>query len=52
MQILIEKLIEYAEKATPYAGMTLASIKELSENVRKLREEIQIMLSEESLSSS
>lgn len=52
MKILFGKLIEYAEKSAPYASMTLISIKELSENIRKLQEEVRILLSEESLSSS
>lgn len=52
IQILFRKLIEYAEKSAPYASMTLISIKELSENIRKLQEEVQTLLLEESLFSS
>ena len=40
MKILFSKLIEYTEKSAPYASMTLISIKELSENIRKLEEEV------------
>ena len=51
IQTILGKLIEYIKKSMPYAGMTLASIKELTDNIDKLREEIQTMISEQSLSS-
>ena len=46
------KLIKYAEKSIPYAGMALVAIKELNENIKILKKEIHVMISEESLSSS
>lgn len=52
MRIFFGKLIEYTKKSAPYASMTLISIKELSENIDKLQEEVQTLLSEESLFSS
>lgn len=52
LQKLFSKLIEYVEKAAPYAGMTAIAIKELSDNVQRLRDEIKSLTSEEALSSS
>ena len=52
MKIFFGKLIEYTKKSAPYASMTLLSIKELYENIDNLQEEVQTLLSEESLFSS
>ena len=52
VKTLFGKLIGYAEKSAPYAGMALVSFKELSANIEKLQEEVMILLSEESLVSS
>ena len=52
VKALFGKLIGYAEKSAPYAGMALVSFKELSANIEKLQEEVMILLSEESLVSS
>lgn len=49
---LLYKLLDYIEKASPYAGMAVDVLKELSNNVEKLREEIKRFSAEESLSSS
>ena len=49
---LLAKLIKYAKKSAPYADMTMISIEELEENIQKLREEVETLLSEEILSSS
>ena len=52
VKVLFEKLIDYAEKSAPYAGMALVSFKELSSNIEKLQEEVMLLLSKESLASS
>ena len=52
VKVLFGKLIGYAEKSAPYAGMALVSFKELSANIEKLQEEVMVLLSEESLASS
>ena len=52
VKILFGKLIEYIEKSSPYANMTLISIRELHTNIQKLHEEVEALLSEESLFSS
>ena len=49
MKVVFGKLIQYTKKSAPYAGMTILSINELSKNVDNLQEEIQTLLSEESL---
>ena len=52
VRVLFGKLIRYAEKSAPYAGMALVSFKELSANIEKLQEEVMLLLSKESLASS
>lgn len=49
---IANEILEYVKKVSPYAGMTFEALKELTDNIEKLREEINKFSAEESLSSS